>query len=156
MKKLLILLSIVTASAAYSVVSTNLDVNATLIMPLTLETSAKELVGSMTIMGGKKVTLSSVDLLVTGESGRNVRVVAPKDVTLKGTKGETQTIILASKFTTPEISAGTETATELTLDPATGEAKTTYTLEGDNVQGNFSGITKSDFVGDINITVAYN
>ena len=154
MKKLLILLSIVTASVAYSDVSTTLDVNATLVKPLTLETSAKDLVGSVAIIGGDP-RFSTVDLLVTGESGKNVIVRAPKDITLTGTKGETQKIVLASKFSTPEISTGTETTTELTIDSISGKAKTTYTLTG-TVSENFNGITKSDFVGNINITVAYN
>lgn len=154
MKKLLILLSIVTASAAYSDVSTTLDVNATLVKPLTLETSAKDLVGSVSIYGGDP-RFSTVDLLVTGESGKNVIVRAPKDVTLKGTAMEPQEIVLASKFSTPEISTGTETATELTIDSITGKAKTTYTLTG-VVGGKFDGIKKADFVGNINISVAYN
>lgn len=154
MKKLLILLSMVTASGAYSAVSTTLDVNATLIKPLTLESSAKELQGSITTAGGA-VALSTVDLLVTGMLSADVNVIAPKDVTLYEVGG-TQDIVLQSKFSSTATTTGTTLQTKLTLD-ASGEVTTTYNLEGTVKTGIKVGASnKAEFVGNTDITVAYN
>lgn len=154
MKKLLILLSIITASAAYSAVSTTLDVSATLIKPLTLEASTKELQGSITTAGGT-VALSTVDLLVTGMLSSKVKVLAPKDVTLYEIGG-TQDIVLQSKFSSASTTTGTILQTDLVLD-ASGEMTTTYNLEGLVAKGIKVGATnKAEFVGNTDITVAYN
>lgn len=154
MKKLLILLSMVTASGAYSAVSTTLDVNATLIKPLTLESSAKELQGSITTAGGA-VALSTVDLLVTGMLSADVNVIAPKDVTLYEVGG-TQDIVLQSKFSSTATTTGTTLQTKLTLDAA-GEVTTTYNLEGTVKTGIKVGASnKAEFVGNTDIIVAYN
>lgn len=153
MKKLLILLSIITVSTAYSAVSTTLDVSATLIKPLTLEASTKELQGSTTTAGGP-VVLSTVDLLVTGMLSANVKVMAPRDVTLYEVGG-TQDIVLQSNFSSPSTTIGTTLQTALKLDAA-GEVTTKYNLEGNVVKTTVGASNKAEYVGNADITVAYN
>lgn len=157
MKKTLILLSIIASSVAYSAVSSVLDVNATLIKPLSIDASTKDLQGSIPVAGGQ-VNLSTVDLLLTGVLSSKVKITAPKDVTLynlaaKGT--DTPEIILQSKFSSGTIvTTGTTLETALALNAA-GELTTTYSLEGTVTPVKITG-AKVNFVGNTDITVAYN
>lgn len=156
MKKLLILLSLIVSVASYSTVTLQLDVNATLVEPLSLETNTNNLVGTAVV--GKAVNMSEVNLIARGTQGREVKIVAPAKVTLQDrTVGSTQRIELDSKFGTPENIVGTTLETEVQIDATTGEGLTTYSLEGTVP----STITlpangQADFVGNADITVAYN
>lgn len=158
MKKILILLSIVVATSTYSAISTRLDVNATLIRPLAIETSSNDLQGSMSVSGGT-VSLSTVDLTVTGLLNSDVKITAPKDVTLYNpnpTGTDTREIILQSVFTRAGSTSttGTQTIAALRLD-AQGEGSVTYSLTGTVPAISITGNTV-DFVGNADVTVAYN
>ena len=152
MKKLLILLSVITASTAYSVVSTKLDVNATLVKPLTITANANSLYGSISKAGGK-VVLSKVDLKVTGDTGAKVKVTALKDIVFIQKVGG-QTVTLSSKFSTPSTTVGTKLETDLVL--TAGEIDTIYHIEGDVPATITVAGGKAEFEADTDISVAYN
>lgn len=153
MKKLLVLLSVITASTAYSVVSTKLDVNATLVKPLSIVADAKYLYGSISNAGGK-VVLSKVGLTVTGDTGANVRITALKDITFTQKAGG-QTVTLMSKFSTESKTVGKEVVTDLKLS-SLGEVETTYNIEGDVPATITTTGGKAEFEADTDISVAYN
>lgn len=153
MKKLL-LLSLITAATSYSVVSTKLDVNATLIKPLTITANTNSLFGSISKAGGK-VTLSTVDLSVEGSSAAKVKVTAPKDITFTEKTPGKQTVVLQSKFSTTSTTVGTNLETDLVLS-ATGQIATTYHIEGNVPASITTTAGKTEFEATTDITVAYN
>lgn len=153
MKKLLILLSAITATTAYSVVTAKLDVNATLVKPLSIEANAKTLFGSVSKAGGKAV-LSKVDLLVSGNPSAKVKISAPKDVEFVEKAPGTLKVKLQSKFSTASTSVGTKLETDLSLD-ALGEVETVYHIEG-MVAAMPTVKDKAELEADVDITVAYN
>lgn len=153
MKKLLMLLTIVAATSYSSEVI--LDVNANLVKPLSIEANTKRLEGQVTNAGGY-IKFSVVDLLVTGESGRDVKIVAPKDITLHDATNN-QDVVLQSKFENKNfITAGTNIELGLSLNQI-GEASATYFIDGNVVSGLILNANhKAIFEGDADITVAYN